>query len=412
MNIASIVSKFEENQMKIFKITMVLYCFSGLINITMYKYIDIVDVTAKICRYIAYIIFSLIAFLNIFKEYDEEINLKNILFFIRGYMKNHIVLTSLICISILIFISCRNRIPIIMIIILCGSFKYNFSDFIKIIFKTNVIFMAITMIGATLGIVPDIMISRGADTFRYSMGYIYPLEFMTHFLFIIMMYIYIKRNQFEEKQFLLINIVNMLIFKITDARAGGLLVLTITLLVLIINKINFEFAHKKLIRAVNVALVITYPIISIILGYIYNPKNSFMFGLNKAMSGRLALEKRAFETFGCSLFGENIKWVGFGGALDPGERKNIYNFVDCAYIKDLLDYGIIFFVIIIIGYMYITLMMIKKENIFGLITIHTAMVISIMEPRLLQIEMNPFLMLMSSGVMISSGLKSRDRLSI
>ena len=98
------------------------------------------------------------------------------------------------------------------------------------------------------------------------------------------------------------------------------------------------------------------------------------------------------------MFGKNIDWIGSGG-VGLYEKVNAldYNFVDCSYIKDMFNYGIILMVLFYFHCYFIFIVILfreyKRKNYYILLSITIIFVISIIEPRLLSIPMNPFLLL-------------------
>lgn len=96
-------------------------------------------------------------------------------------------------------------------------------------------------------------------------------------------------------------------------------------------------------------------IFAILLHAFYNPQNTIYFQLNKLLSGRLALGQNAMSEYGISLFGKDIEWIGFNM---EETLRGTYNYVDCSYVKILLDHGILFLGIVLLAYAY----MLKKIN--------------------------------------------------
>ncbi|WP_206763316.1 hypothetical protein, partial [Clostridium perfringens] len=73
-----------------------------------------------------------------------------------------------------------------------------------------------------------------------------------------------------------------------------------------------------------------------------------MVTVNKLITGRLALGRNAFDTFGVHLFGtRNVQFIGSGGKT---ESVIGYNYVDSSYVQMLFTYGIVPVVLLIIIY--------------------------------------------------------------
>ena len=127
----------------------------------------------------------------------------------------------------------------------------------------------------------------------------------------------------------------------------------------------------------------------------YNRGYELITKLDALFSNRFRMMNEAFDKYGFTWFGEKIEWVGYGGLIDPvASTAGKYNFVDCSYGKVLLDYGIIFFVLVLIGYAVIYHTASKELDYALIIAISVVLVVSVMEPRLVSIEMNPFVLLL------------------
>ena len=85
--------------------------------------------------------------------------------------------------------------------------------------------------------------------------------------------------------------------------------------------------------AVVFASTVTY------LSYKFSWSNPFLVSINKLITGRLALGRNAFDTFGVHLFGtRNVQFIGSGGKT---ESVIGYNYVDSSYVQMLFTYGIV-----------------------------------------------------------------------
>ena len=96
------------------------------------------------------------------------------------------------------------------------------------------------------------------------------------------------------------------------------------------------------------------------------------------------------------LFGQHIDWVGFGGlgyiyTQLPGE----YNAVDCAYVKILLDNGLLIFIISILGYIMSSYNELKQGNRGFCLAILLMSLYCLIEPPYIETGFNPFVWTLS-----------------
>lgn len=392
-----------------FYIIIGIYFFCSAINLTMYNYISFYNNLFKIIRYICYIFFLIIIFLNVSKS-CVDINFKKRLICFLQYLKNHIFLCFMIVIGSIVTIVTSDKAALTLILLIWTCSFYDFEKIIKLYVVTIVIFMIFTWLSCILGIIPEVIKGRvGTDIIRYSLGYIYPLELMSHFLFLVISYIYIKKEKYHIYDFVIINIINILLFKLTNARTSFLLILFISTLMLIYNKIHLENYFKK-IKPIHLYILLAVCVLTpLILSYFYNPNNQVFYFINKIVSSRLNLTHKAFANYGVSLFGQNIEWIGWGGVLDESTFiKSTYNFVDCSYAKNLFDYGIIYSIFIYICYGYVFKNALIEKNFLLIINIIIILILCVFEPRLLQISMNPFILLLKEGLLLDTSFIKKN----
>ena len=148
------------------------------------------------------------------------------------------------------------------------------------------------------------------------------------------------------------------------------------------------------LKGVFIASPVVTAIFAILLHAFYNPQNTIYFQLNKLLSGRLALGQNAMSEYGISLFGKDIEWIGFNM---EETLRGTYNYVDCSYVKILLDHGILFLGIVLLAYAYMLKKSIQKKQYYYTWILMIIMIFCITEPRLFDITFNPFIVLTLAG---------------
>lgn len=379
---------------KIFYITITIYFLFAGMTITMITDNGIVELFAKLMRYACYALFLLIIMCNII-NLKERITFQSIINDAMQYLKKHLLLLFLIINTLFILISTGEREPFVLLMLIWACSFYDFNKIVRVYFNTMIGFMLGTWGLSVLGLIPEIMIYRG-DRQRFSIGFVYPLETMTFFLFLVICYIYVKNKDFGLKDFTLVNVIALLLYVATDARTSYYLVIAVSIVALLFSKTSFENILKKISWKLYCLIPIACAGLSIFGGLFYDPQSGIWQKLDSLVSGRLKLTNNAFHTYGFTLFGQKIEWVGFGGITDASLVASTYNFVDCAYAKMLLDYGIVFSIIVILGYVCIYRHAVKKDDYLLVVVVSVVLVVSIMEPRLISIEMNPFLLLLGT----------------
>ena len=218
----------------------------------------------------------------------------------------------------------------------------------KVVLRNYVVVAGILVVGVFLlslvGMVPNLQYNR-AGVIRNSFGFIYPTDFASHCFYLFLAISYLLKDKFIWTRSLFGVLLSAFIIKYCDARLNALSILLATVIF-----IYFYYSNGKKLKifallpysAVVFASVVTY------LSYKFSWSNPFLVSINKLITGRLALGRNAFDTFGVHLFGtRNVQFIGSGGKT---ESVIGYNYVDSSYVQMLFTYGIVPVILLIIIY--------------------------------------------------------------
>ena len=218
----------------------------------------------------------------------------------------------------------------------------------KVVLRNYVVVAGILVVSVFLlslvGIVPNLQYNR-AGVIRNSFGFIYPTDFASHCFYLFLAISYLLKDKFIWTRSLFGVLLSAFIIKYCDARLNAVSILLATVIF-----IYFYYSNGKKLKmfallpysAVVFASVVTY------LSYKFSWSNPFLVSINKLITGRLALGRNAFDTFGVHLFGtRNVQFIGSGGKT---ESVIGYNYVDSSYVQMLFTYGIVPVVLLIIIY--------------------------------------------------------------
>lgn len=218
----------------------------------------------------------------------------------------------------------------------------------KVVLRNYVVVAGILVVGVFLlslvGMVPNLQYNR-AGVIRNSFGFIYPTDFASHCFYLFLAISYLLKDKFIWTRSLFGVLLSAFIIKYCDARLNAMSILLATVIF-----IYFYYSNGKKLKifallpysAVVFASTVTY------LSYKFSWSNPFLVSINKLITGRLALGRNAFDTFGVHLFGtRNVQFIGSGGKT---ESVIGYNYVDSSYVQMLFTYGILPVVLLIIIY--------------------------------------------------------------
>ena len=218
----------------------------------------------------------------------------------------------------------------------------------KVVLRNYVVVAGILVVGVFLlslvGMVPNLQYNR-AGVIRNSFGFIYPTDFASHCFYLFLAISYLLKEKFIWTRSLFGVLLSAFIIKYCDARLNALSILLATVIF-----IYFYYSNGKKLKifallpysAVVFASTVTY------LSYKFSWSNPFLVSVNRLITGRLALGRNAFDTFGVHLFGtRNVQFIGSGGKT---ESVIGYNYVDSSYVQMLFTYGIVPVVLLIVIY--------------------------------------------------------------
>lgn len=371
--------------------------FTSLVNLTQLPKV------MSFCRYIrllSYVCLILLGILNLYRI-DLHNKVKNIF----PFLKSHIFLLIIGVVSLLTWYFSKNFVPVLLMIFAIGSKNVKKQKINKIFALTYLVGLAITILLMTYKFIPQNVIYRSAVVVRYSLGMIYPLETQTTFFFVAFYLLIQKRGLSLINKYFIFNYFNILFFYFTGARTSFLLFIFFSTFYLIY--IRFKEFFVKHIKLISGLMLLAVGLIAIVYfaAMIDYPASQWSNFLDKLTSNRINYAKQALALHPVNLFGQTIEWIGLGGKTikEIDAIGSSYNFVDCSYIKDLLDNGIAFYLIIVGFYIYTIYKSWNKPNTFWFFTvIIIVLIMCFMEARLIQIALNPVLFYISDYYFLSN----------
>ena len=343
---------------------------------------DNVQKIVKVIRYTCYIVF----FIKIIKDLINEKKITWVM----------VCLTMLVA---CIWYFSKNKDVIFLVLVLIACRKLEINKLIKISFKVfTVIFLMIINL-SLLNIFPDWTYNRG-NGLRHSLGFYYPTIAIGTYLSIILMYFYIKRTKCTYMELLVLETINIFLYKYTDGRLSFILISVILLMMGLLKiKLIRGLLRKKWINSAIEICCYLLPLVMfsivIILTYLYEMDNNLAIEINELLSNRIEFTEEGFNTFEIKPFGQKINWKGWGGHgyIDTEEINDFkYNYVDISYARIIFDYGIIPTIVILIAYTALFVRSFKRGDYWLLCTLFFILIWSMIEPFIINIGKNIFVM--------------------
>ncbi|HJA00613.1 MAG TPA: hypothetical protein H9801_03690 [Candidatus Collinsella stercoripullorum] len=237
------------------------------------------------------------------------------------------------------FLSARDPQVVVFAVLLLASTGIDFESIVRHSLRLAGTMLALSLLLALVGITPDTIVVRelhGRIVECHSLGFYHYSKVPTYWFFLYLSYAYITRKSYSFLRHSLWLIGGMLIYLVCFERLRFYLLIVAFVLFAISGLSRKKTVGRSLIAATTMMFPGLF-CISYALAVFYSESNSAMSILNDLLSGRLRLENTALETFGITLFGQNVEMNNTVGLSDPMQ----YMFVDAAFIYVPIVYGII-----------------------------------------------------------------------
>lgn len=372
------------------------------------KYNQLLHENIKNIFWLAYIMYlaELLLFASMFGEMDSLksgfalvrnfcyvlVCLKILIDFFYGEFSKKEILVNIIGTLFLIIITktTGNKSMLIYWIFIVAAHDIELKKIVMTAIGVHLFCMVVIIGSSVFGVIEDRIYMERADRARASLGYQYTTDVSNYFFHIILMYVYLKEEKISWESIGVLGLTNLLLFKFTNTKSAfflGCLVLASALLLKV-----FRILRKNY-RIYRWGAVLSMPVLSgliICLSLFYRSQVDWMAKINNIINSRLELGYTAYKTYGLQLFGQRIQWIG--GSNRFSETQEIYNYVDSSYVQILLNYGILFFFIVCAIFIILAIKAGKRNDIYFMFVLVVVALHSVLDPQLLWLGYNPFVM--------------------
>lgn len=292
-----------------------------------------------------------------------------IIFFQKYTLKQVINIYSIgFCVIISGLLS-KNTLIIRSFLLIIASKNIDLNKLINIDFKTRGACLLFIIILSKSGII-DNLVSYRDGIIRYSMGFEHPnlLAINIMVLYLTYLYLYNKKRIIGFSVFL---ITLIFINNITGNRSCIIVIVIAYLL----SNFKFIFNNNYFIN-IFASLPFIFGSVSIIFGIIDSNKYYILSYINKLLNTRVYNCYKFIQRYGISIFGQKIDIIGTKMAKQLNVTPQI---LDNAYMYILISFGVIVFIISIIGYIILIKKIIMMKEYDILIIIVSFLIIGLME---------------------------------
>ena len=240
------------------------------------------------------------------------------------------------------------------------------------------------LISSFIGIIKNDIIVMYDGRLRYSLGFGHPNNTSLYFFVILLLFFSIKKGKMKMKEILFWGATSIVIYNLTKCRTG----IIMDMLVLIIS-IFYKPLYNLIVKSIFIKFVIAiiaplFAVLNYVIAFQYD-KSMHIATLNALLTGRFGLASRALQKWGLSICGRPVQWT-----YDLGQQ---YLVVDSSYIRNLIEFGLIAFILLLVYYFAFSWCCINNDDIAYALGMMLIAIYANMEIILAVFGINPLLVL-------------------
>ncbi len=370
---------FKANSAVIYRVFLIIFVFT-VILIEKTNISGKVALALKLCKYASLIPMVFKIALIDFKTYKS---------------RDKVILVSLAVCFLVSMITGNGKLLLQLFIIIVAAKGTSFKNNLKVFFICETALVLLIMVLSLVGIIPnDYYIRPDIRVVRFCLGFAfatYPAIFVYSLTCV---YIYLRSDRIKIYEYLILFVINLFLFFATNTRfeivcAAAVMVLSI------IHKYIKNKTFNEFVKYIAILSMPFLTVISIFLAYTYKTGDSFFYTADKLLSGRIHLMNQAVEKYGVTAFSQDIEWVDLDDIRREGLTGKAHNnVVDNGYINVMLNQGIAVLVLIETAFVFVIIIEEKRNNTICKYIILMLALHSFINPQLLQIVYNPFILLL------------------
>lgn len=376
------------NRELIYAIAFFLMSLSTMLEKTYYAEV-LPSIFLQILRYASIILFAFLVFSLRLKQ--------RTLFFLIGMV------------GFVLFLVIYLNSPRILLFILAilASYKVPIDKVLKIYLFSNFVPLLFVILSSVIGIIPnDISIVHDGNK-AYSLGFVYYSLSSYYVFFGIITLLYTRSIKKCQKYnwivFALATLVLLAFNEITDVRLVSILSIPFIIAVAVFDKKGVIKIKDNFFS--NCIAILSFPIGLFLTLYLsFNVyKQSWITALNIFLNYRWSFNKMALDKYTINLFGNNV---------EMNTASETYFFIDSGYLYNLLRYGLLLFLIVLIFNILVFRFSVKSQNNVLFFWCLISAVFNIMNDALFDPTLNPIMLFIPHALVYFSLSAQRKKKSI
>ena len=298
------------------------------------------------------------------------------------------------------------KLPIFYFVLIATAVKTDFRKIVKIFLfiqaTTFVIYLSLALLGI-MGSGEVVEVGR----IRSYLGYGWVNRASYNLLFMSLELLYLRKRALDPVLAIILSAVNWFVY----VKTHTVFSMAITFMIIAYGTIYYFYSKSdrkikffKKNRKRDYYLLLTAFLVLIVAGIalilIFKSSSPFLYKLNRFVTGRLELGKKAIDRYGLHLGGNKLQWIGSSTLLFGLAEGNDYFYVDNGFLQIALEFGLIFTAFVLFMYTAAIKKAVSlKDYSFAAIVLFLGMVF-VFEPYVIDFALNPFVIYYFSKITI------------
>ena len=265
----------------------------------------------------------------------------------------------------------------------------DYNRIIKCVLISFIISTVLVLILTFFGIIKDKIFSLNIRN-RHGLGFNWTTVFPNMFMYMTLYLIYVRKNKITIIEVLAVIAIAIFCYIMTNTKSAFALTILAILLAYLLKYNKFLLKYNKFYNYISLCLPVFMAFLIIIISYNYDSSNMILSKINSILSSRLSLGKNAINELGFTFMARVLPLVG-GEPIDA----STYSYVDSSFLLYLLNFGIIFFVLMMLLLEYFAYFINLKKDTYMLLIFSIFIIHSTFDPQLLNLCFNYFLLVWS-----------------
>lgn len=307
------------------------------------------------------------------------LSLTSIICFGLKYLTSHFTVKEFIkvvvinIIGFIVFIKSHETRILWFTIVIGASKNVKIREVAKYTFYTLLVCVVFYITLFLMGVIPETTTLKGG----HSLGLGHPNSMHLYLTLLIILFLFLNFDQFNYKYFIIFNILNIIVYFISQSRSGAFTLFTILLYPMMLSLLK-QIYMKRIFSIIFLSSIGILILFVILATFTYNESPLFKY-LNTILTGRLYQANFYFKNFGASLFGHYLEYLN-----DP----NAVAILDIGYSKLLINNGVISLLMFVIGYIKVLYKSLKLNKFNIILLVSTTLIHLLIENTMTYIFMN------------------------